>query len=52
MRCPDSEAKPAGRGQMFQLLEEKELGGQEPVGLDIFGVTLSQRSVREAERQH
>ena len=49
---PDSEAEPAGKGRMSQLLEEKELGVREPAGPDIFGVTLSQLRVREAERQH
>lgn len=52
MVCPDSEAEPADKGQMSQLLEERELGVREPTGPDIFDVTLSWLSVREAERQH
>lgn len=47
-----TEAEPAGKDQRSQLLEEKELGVTGSTGPDIFGVTLSQLSVREAERQH
>lgn len=52
MICPDSEAEPAGKGQMSQLLEEKDLRVREPAGPDIFSVTSSELSVRETERQH
>lgn len=52
MICPDSEAEPAGKVQMSQLLEEKKPGVREPAGPDSFSVTLSELSVRKAERQH
>ena len=52
MICPDSKAEPAGKDQMSQLLEEKEVRVREPAGPDIFSVTSSELSVRETERQH
>ena len=52
MICPDSKAEPAGKDQMSQPLEEKELRVREPAGPDIFSVTSSELSVRETERQH
>ena len=52
MICPDSKAEPAGKDQMSQLLEEKEVRVREPAGPDIFNVTSSELSVRETERQH
>lgn len=52
MICPDSKAEAAGKDQMSQLLEEKELRVREPAGPDIFSVISSELSVRETERQH